>query len=141
MDRFKRQAEQLVASTVTLIDECAGDAEILEALKASPAGRARGEPGKRTHVLIWYDQQDAGEATAQPHLRTPPMRSKGEHLKKFIRMAMNRTEMTDDLDESDVYVVNDAGRSGNKTVILNSFTNAAGHVPSDLEITSENIAT
>ncbi len=126
MDRFKRQAEQFVASNVTLIDETQDDAAIFAALKNSPAGSARAEAGRKQHVIIYYDQQDAGEAMAQPHLRTPPLRSKGAHLTRFLRVAMNRTETPEDLDETDVYIVNDAGRSGNKSAILNAFTNSAG---------------
>ena len=73
LDFFKRQAEQLVAANVTLIDEQAADDKILQIIKECPAGATRGEQGKHTHVVIYYDQQDSGEATAQPHIRTPPL--------------------------------------------------------------------
>ena len=36
---------------------------------------------------------------------------------------MARTERPDDFDDSDIYIVNDAGRAGNKSLVLNSFTN------------------
>ena len=134
LDRFKRQAEQFVASNVTLVDEMQSDDQILAALKESPAGKARAEAGKKQHILIFYDQQDAGEAQAQPHLRTPPLRSKGDHLKRFLRLMMQRRDSPDDLDDGDVYVLNDAGRAGNKSVLLNAFTNSAGQVQSQRHI-------
>lgn len=126
LDFFKRQAEQLVAANVTLIDETQDDDAILAALKGSPAGQARGDTARRTHVLIYYDQQDVGEASSQPHLRVPPLRSKGQHLQRFLRLVMRRTENQDDLDDADIYTINDAGRSGNKSVILGSFLNSLG---------------
>lgn len=128
LDRYKRQAEQLVASNVCFCDELMDDADILNVLRSSPAGQARGEAGKRTRVLIWYDQQDAGEATAQPHLRTPPLRAKSGHLHRFLRLVMARTETPDDVDDGDVYVVNDAGRPGNKSEILKAFQTSTGQV-------------
>ena len=73
LDFVKRQAEQLVAANVTLIDEQAAYDKILQIIKECPAGATRGEQGKHTHVVIYYDQQDSGEATAQPHIRTPPL--------------------------------------------------------------------
>ena len=39
---------------------------------------------------------------------------------------MARTERPDDFDDSDIYIVSDAGRAGNKSLVLNSFTNLAG---------------
>ncbi len=77
LDRFKRMARQLVQSHVMLAEETFEDGELLQRLRDSSAGRARGDPEQRTHVIIWYDQQEAGEASAQPHLRTPPLRNKG----------------------------------------------------------------
>lgn len=126
LDFFKRQAEQFVAANVTLIDETQDDQAILAALKASPAGQARGDATRRTHVLIYYDQQDAGESSSQPHLRVPPLRSKGQHLQRFLRLVMQRAENSDDLDDTDIFTINDAGRSGNKSVILGAFLNSNG---------------
>jgi hypothetical protein len=101
---------------------------LLEALKGCPAGAARGSKDARSHVLVFYDQQYAGEASSQPHLRTPPLREKGKHLERFIKLSLMRTTTPGDLDDSDIYVVSDAGRSGNKTVLLNAFVDTSGKV-------------
>ena len=121
-------AQELVASHVTLVHELENDAELLETLKGCPAGAARGNKDARSHVLVFYDQQDAGEATSQPHLRTPPLREKGKHLERFIKLCLMRTTTPADLDDSDIYVLSDAGRPGNKMVLLNSFVDASGKV-------------
>ena len=136
LERFKRKAEQLVAAHVTIVDECKTDAEILAILKDCPAGKARGDPApaQRTHVLIYYDQQDAGEANAQPHLRTPPMRAKGQHIQRFLSLCIQRAN-PDELEENDVYIVNDAGRAGNKTMIMHAFHNSAGQVTTSQKLT------
>ena len=73
-----------------------------------------------------YDQQEAGEASAQPHLRTPPLRQKGDHLQKFITLCLRRTSTPDDIDDSDVYVISDAGKQGNTNLLLNSLQDRAG---------------
>jgi hypothetical protein len=139
LDRYKRQAEQLVAAHVTLIDECKSDEAILALLKDCPAGKARGDPApdRRTHVLIYYDQQDAGEATAQPHLRTPPLRAKGQHLQRFLSLCIRRGNPdADELEDNDVFIINDAGRGGNKTLILNAFLNHTGQVTGQCTVRS-----
>jgi hypothetical protein len=115
-------AQELVASHVALVHEQESDAELLEALKCCLAGVARGSKDARSHVLVFYDQQDAGKASSQPHLRTPPLREMGKHLKRFIKLNLMRTP--GDLDDSDIIVVSDAGRSGNEAVLLN----ACGHI-------------
>ena len=126
--QFKTMARELVRSNVCLCDETMDDDDIIKALAESPAGTARGDAVRHTHVCIYYDQQDAGEATAQPHLRVPPLRNKGQHLQRFLNIVMSRVETQDDLDEGDMYAINDAGRHGNKTQILNAFTNKENQV-------------
>ena len=125
-----------MAAHVTIVDECKTDAEILAILKDCPAGKARGDPApaRRTHVLIYYDQQDAGEANTQPHLRPPPMRAKGQHIQRFLSLCIQRAN-PDELEENDVYIVNDAGRAGNKTMIMNAFHNSAGQVTTPQQLT------
>ena len=128
LNRYIRQAEQYVSANVCLVHELMSDEEIITLLKGSGAGSALGSSEKKTHVLVWYDQQEGGESSAQPHLRIPPLRSKGQHLQRFIRLAMERTDTPDEIRDQDVFIVNDAGRSGNKTAIVNSFQNKAGEV-------------
>ena len=133
LERFKRQAELLVESNVVLANELQDDDEILKMLQAHPIATIRGDPGLKSHVLVYYDPQEGGETQAQPHIRTPPLRNKGEHLRRFIRLVMGRVAAAgspacDELTDGDVYVINDTGKAGLKPLILNAFTNSKGEV-------------
>ena len=121
IERYKRQAEQLVAANVCLVHEQIEDDALAAEIKNCPAGKARGDASRRTHVLIYYDQQDCGEAQFQPHLRIPALRSKGAHIQRFHKLVIARTETPTELADGDIYVVNDAGRGGNKSLLMNSF--------------------
>ena len=62
----------------------------------------------------------AGRAASCEHLRLPPLRGNGDHLKKLTRLAM-RVKSSEDLDSGDVYFYFDAGKAGNKTVLISGF--------------------
>ena len=72
LERFKRQAELLVEASVVLAQELQDDTEILKLLQAHLIAAVRGDPHLKTRVLGYYDPQENGETTAQPHIRTPP---------------------------------------------------------------------
>ena len=116
MERFKRQAEMLVESHVVMANELQTDEYIVSMLQSSPVGQIRGDPKLKTHVLVYYDPQESGETMNQPHLRSPPLRAKGCHMRRFIRLVMARAGGTagEDILESDVHVINDTGNHGNK---------------------------
>ena len=128
--RFRRQAEMLVDSSVIFAHELMSDDEIIKLLQDSPIGSIRGDAANKTHVLIYYDPQEGGETQSKPTIRTPPLRNKGGHLSRFIRLVMSRggDSSADDLTEGDVYVINDVGKQGNKSTIINAFTNKKGEV-------------
>lgn len=124
LERHMSQARALVKTYVTLESETKSDDELLQSLKASVAGSQSGDPEKKTHILIWYNQCDAGEATAQPHLRTPALRNRGSHLQRFVKLVQQRKDPSQSLCADDVYALCDAGKEGNKNLLLGSFTYA-----------------
>ena len=123
LEHYKLQAKQYVSTYVTLMDENCLNGEITKGLRTSAAGRAEGDLGQRSHVLIYYSAQDAGESSSQPWCRVPPLRERGAHLERFIRLVLQRfPNYQEELHPRDVYIVNDAGRAGNRNAILKAFT-------------------
>ena len=123
LEQYKLQARQYVSTYVTLMDENCLDSEITQTLRSSAAGRAQGDAGQRTHVLVYYSAQDAGEASSQPWCRVPPLRERGGHLERFVRLILQRfPSYQEELHPQDVYIVNDSGRAGNRSAILKAFT-------------------
>ena len=76
------------------------------------------EPGK-SHCLIIYDCKLAGEASSHPHLRLPPFRQ--NLLKKLVTGVCTARGDPDALHPSDVFLIADGFKPGNKTALLNSF--------------------
>ena len=118
--RYKQEAATLVGSYIGLIEETRTDAEILQHLKTSAAGSTKGDAGAKSHVLLYYSQTEGGESTAQPHLRVPPLRNRGEHCRRFVSFGLQRSAAYDIM-AGDAYVLVDAGRDGNKAMLLSSF--------------------
>ena len=121
LGRHMTQARSLVNTYVVLESETMGDDDLLKTLKESVAGSKSGDAEKKTCTLIWYDQCDAGEATAQPHLRTPGLRNRGAHLQRFIKLCQQRKDPNQDISPEDIYCLCDAGKEGNKSALLSSF--------------------
>lgn len=94
LKRCENEAKTMVANYVTLAVETMDEAEVLASLRDSPAGSRRGELAKKSHVFIYYDPQEGGEASAQPRLRRPPLRNKkgshASHLEKFMATVLGR---------------------------------------------------
>ena len=103
------QARSLVKTYVVLEPETKSDEDLLESLKQSPAGNASGDAEKKTHMLVWYNQADAGEAQVQPHLRIPGLRNHGGHLQRFVRLVQQRKDSNQDLEPADIYDLCDCG--------------------------------
>lgn len=121
LERFKQQAATLVASYISLAEDTLSDGELLERIKQSAAGYASPDPSAKTHVLIYYSQHDGGEATAQPHLRVPPLRLRGQHAQRFVQMGLLRRGAVEgpDLVPGDVFIM--TGKEGNKMPLMNAF--------------------
>eukprot|EP00435_Cladocopium_sp_Y103_P011683 s227_g3.t1 len=133
LKRCENEAKSLVANYVTLAVETMEEAEVLTSLQNSPAGQRRGELAKKTHVLVFYDPQEGGEASAQPRLRRPPLRNKkgshAGHLEKCMQTVLGRHgAQWDDLAEGDIYMINDSSRPGNRPCFLNAMVASNGKV-------------
>ena len=71
-----------------------------------------------------------------PHLRVPALRSKkngrSAHLERFVKLIMNRFTSSgteaDDLEDGDLFIINDCGRPGNRPCFLSAFINSQGGV-------------
>ena len=101
------------------------DETILNALKESAAGCKEANSAKKGHVIVFYDQQLGGETSAQPHLRTPPLRARGQHLARLVGIALKRRDC-EEIYPGDLYVLNDAGKAGNKSVLMSAFVKTDG---------------
>ena len=120
LDRYKAQARALVAAHVFLMEETAEGTEIQQGMQAAMQG-ATEQLQDGAYILIYYGQSESGECSAQPHLRVPPLRNRGEHLRTFVQNCMMRHGKACEIDRNDVYVINDCGREGNRGLLLSAF--------------------
>ena len=122
LERYMSAAINKVKVCVELAPETLTDPELSEALAKSAAGSCRPDAAKKEHVLIWYSAAECGEATAQPHLRVPALRARGDHFLRVFRTCQMRYEnATGELPDRDIYAVCDAGKEGNKGLLLGKF--------------------
>ena len=42
-----------------------------------------------------YGQKEAGECSAQPHLRAPPLREAGHHVRRMVSLRLRATSSDD----------------------------------------------
>ncbi|CAE7018635.1 sinIM, partial [Symbiodinium sp. CCMP2456] len=122
LERFMSQAQGVVNTYCSFALETETDADLVKHLKESAAGSHEPKVSENAHVLCYYSAQDCGEATSQPHLRTPALRNRGDHLQRFIHVCMQRRGLVHELPEQDVFALNDSGREGNKGLMLGKFT-------------------
>ena len=74
LERFMSQARGLVSTYCSFALETETDADLVQHLKETAAGSHEPRVSENAHVLCYYSAQDCGEATSQPHLRTPALR-------------------------------------------------------------------
>lgn len=121
IERSMAQARTLVNTYVSLAPETLEDNELREALAQSAAGSANASAENKSHVVIFYSQANAGEATAQPHLRIPGLRNRGKHMARFLSLCQTRRDASGELEAGDIYILNDCGKEGNHSKLLGSF--------------------
>ena len=110
-----------MASHVFLVEETAAT-DVIQACMKTSMQRAEEELADGAHILVYYGQTDSGKCNAQPHLRAPPLCARGEHLRSFVQNAMLRSGKANcEIDHKDIFVINDCGREGNRTALLNAF--------------------
>lgn len=123
LDSWIRYAEAFVNEKVKLLVEAAGVDSMATALAETHALKQNfTDPN---HLVVLYETGQAGESTSKPHLRPPALRK--DHVKKMVGACLqardkNRTQ----IHPSDIYLLLDAGKSGNQHDLVGCFTNADG---------------
>ena len=84
LEKFKQSAKNLVSSNLDLAPETLSQGDLVRRLKDSAAGQFRGDAESHTHRAIFYDPKVTGQCSSMPHLRTPPLRGNGDHVKGLI---------------------------------------------------------
>ena len=125
LDAFLRKARVLIGSHVHLVTEDMIDDALIESMKESAVGKIELSDQDHGYIGIFYDQKEAGECSAQPHLRLPPLRDAGNHLKRAVGLRLRATASTGDVDEikdRDLFCIPDAGKDGNNNALTANFT-------------------
>ena len=125
LDAFIRKARVLIASHVDLVTEDMSDDALIQSMKESAVGKIELSNQDHGYIGIFYDQKEAGECSAQPHLRLPPLRDAGNHLKRAVGLRLRAKASTGDVDEikdRDLFCIPDAGKDGNKNALTTNCT-------------------
>ena len=109
---FQSYVRRLVATHVELCSETEPDAVIAQRFKESAAGKAHGDKEKKTFVGFQYNPNLCGESSSKPHIRIPPLRQNGDHIKRLIGIILQARDFK--LDSQDLWLIFDAGREGNQ---------------------------
>jgi hypothetical protein len=64
------------------------DDDIIKQMKESAAGPVKFKEDEKGYVGIFYDNKLAGEASAQPHIRHPPLRDNGDHWTRLANLRL-----------------------------------------------------
>ena len=79
------------------------------------------------YIGVVYDQKEAGECSARAHLRVPPLREAGHHLRRMIGLRLRATSpdggQTMEIHPRDLFLIPDGGKDGNRGALLQSFAN------------------
>ena len=111
LEKYRDLARTKVTCHVDLVPETGSDLELITAIKNSDAFKATCDASTGKHVGIFYDTKLVGQASAHPHLRTPPLRQNGEHLRRLIGIFMQaRGEGV--IADTDLYFLFDGGKPG-----------------------------
>lgn len=124
LEKFKLSAKNLVSSNLDIAPETLSQGELVRRLKDSAAGQFRGDPDQHTHRAIFYDPKVTGQCSSMPHLRTPPLRGNGDHVKGLVKVMLDTTD--GEIATNDVYFFMDGGRAGNHDKLLGGFTTVDG---------------
>ena len=120
LESYMTQCRRLVASNVTLLVETESDDAIIAGMQRSAAAQVRLDAGGM--VGVFYDVKLAGEASAQPNVRMPPLRDAGGHLQKLVGLKIRASSADGEIPSSEIWFIPDAGKDGNKGALLSGFT-------------------
>lgn len=120
LNTFKRKVAELVRSHVEFVPDMTSNSDLIAALKATVAGRARGSKNVENHaqssyVAIVYDSKVSGECSHRPHLRQVYFRS--DHCKRLLKVALHLKE-PDAIADGDLYMLPDGGKHGHTGVAM-----------------------
>ena len=125
LEMFERKAKQKVADHVQLVTEQKSSVAQAKMIAGTYVGSPTASWEARDTVLYIYDQKLAGESQTAPHLRVPPLKS--ERLKKCIQSITGiKDPDANALAEGDVFILMDAGVSGNAGSMMGAFANSDG---------------
>lgn len=118
---WHEQADRRVRQQVKLVVEPSSLNQVRDSVKDSVAGQFPAAGAGKT-VLIVYDVKLSGESITYPQVRKPPLRS---HYKKMMQGAMlarsEGSEPPKEVMPHDVYIILDAGKSGNEAELMSAF--------------------
>ena len=117
---YMAQCRRLIASNITLLVEADTDDVIIEGIRKSAAAHVQLQPGGM--IGVFYDVKLAGEASAQPNVRMPPLRDLGHHLQKLVGLKLRASSVEGEIPANEIWFIPDAGKEGNKGALLAGFT-------------------
>ena len=117
----------LIASHVHLETQEKSDEALIQSMKDSAVAKIVFADDDCGYIGVFHDQNEAGECSAQPHLRPPPMRESGNHLKHAVGLRVRATSPDEEnelvLGHKDSFFLPDAGKDGNRKALLEHLTN------------------
>jgi hypothetical protein len=125
------QCWRRVDTYVDLIQESSDVVAMTDRLKATEVNKLRlvhqhVDTKFRRFILCVYDLKSAGEASSHPATRVPPLRQNGDHLKQCLRVALDSVDEGAEINDRDMYMIFDGGRTGLKGILLAGFTSKDG---------------
>ena len=113
---FVQACWRKVDTHCVLLTETTGAPSIMDRLKDTQVNALRMEaqaqdPNEKRYILLIYDLKAAGEASPHAMTRPAPLRGNGDHLKTFLRAALDAGGSADILDR-DMFMLFDGGRAG-----------------------------
>lgn len=117
LDLYLTQARRMIATYIELVAETENDDEILRAMQESTAAKINLASGG--YVGVVYDCKVAGEASAQPNVRMPPLRDNGDHLRRLAALKLRQHDGV--IRDEEIWFLPDAGKEGLKPALMSAF--------------------
>ena len=110
------ESRTLVNTYAELINEGTDDDTILIRLTDSGAFKKQSDLPPKSHIGIVYHPALCGESSSKPHLRVPPLRKGGDHLKRLSAIVLRASSW--DIAEGHMWFVYDAGKLGDRRLFM-----------------------
>ena len=109
-----QNSRSLVGTYVDLVAETEKDTVISIRLTDSEAFKKHPQAGTKSHGAVIYNPSQCGEASSKPHIRPPPLRQAGDHLKRLTAITLNAFSWS--IAENQIYFIYDAGKTGSAPI-------------------------